>query len=103
MSKIGISTSVLLFVFFCTAFASKNDSYKFTKEFQTSYGTVTFDHEAHAMGRVKDCADCHSALKTFGGQVSELFAHNFCKACHETRSGPTECNGCHGRKKVVLK
>jgi len=80
--------------------AAITEAHKFIRTFQSTYGVVIFDHESHAMGRVKDCATCHSALKTFGGKVTELFAHNFCKLCHASRNGPTECNGCH-RKKIA--
>jgi hypothetical protein len=105
MCKLVMPLSLLMVFFFCSAFKLKldSDSHKFTKEYQTSSGVVSFDHEAHAMGRAKDCNSCHSALKTFGGEVSELLAHNYCKTCHEANDGPTECNGCHGQNKVVLK
>ena len=81
----SISISLLLGLFYVNAFAVTTDIYKFEKEYQSTLGVVTFDHEAHAMGRVKDCEFCHSALKTFGGQVNE------------SRNGPTECGGCHRR------
>ena len=95
--------SLALVLLFCTAFKLSDVNYKFTKDYPTTSGTVTFDHEAHATGRDKDCVNCHSALETFGGEVSELLAHNYCKACHETKNGPTDCNGCHSQKKVALK
>lgn len=95
--------SLLGVFFFCSAFKLDKDSHKFTKEYQTSSGAVFFNHETHAMGRAKDCNDCHSALEAFGGEVSELLAHSYCKTCHETNNGPTGCNGCHGLKEVVLK
>lgn len=96
-------TSLLLLLCLVAANVNATSSldYKFIKIFQSSEGTVRFDHEAHAMGRVKDCAKCHSALKTFGDQVSELFAHNFCKTCHESNNGPAECNGCHRQREVA--
>jgi hypothetical protein len=94
------SLSLLLSLVSVNVNATSSLDYKFIKTFQSSAGAVRFDHEAHAMGRVKDCAKCHSAMKTFGGKVSELFAHNFCKACHESNNGPTECNGCHRQKKA---
>lgn len=77
------------------AFAASTDSLNFKKTFQSKEGVVIFDHGAHAFGRVNDCAECHSALKAFGDEVNELFAHNFCKSCHETNNAPVECNGCH--------
>ena len=97
MFKGWIPISVLLVPLAFNALAAETEDYNFKRTFQTSYGVVVFDHEAHAMGRVKDCATCHSALKTFGG-ISALFAHNFCKTCHASRNGPTECNGCHHNK-----
>lgn len=87
--------SLLLCLVSINVRANPSAEYKFTKDYQSSAGTVIFDHEAHAMGRVKDCAKCHSALKSFGGKVNELFAHNFCKTCHESNDAPTQCNGCH--------
>jgi len=86
---------LLLFIFYADTLAATTDVYKFKTTFQSASGAVVFDHEAHAMGRVKDCSFCHSALKTFGGEVNELFAHKYCKICHESKGGPTECNGCH--------
>ena len=103
MHRKGILISLVLVLLVCSGFKLDRDSYKFTKEYQSSSGVVAFDHESHSMGRAKDCNNCHSALKTFGGEVSELLAHNYCKACHEANNGPTECNGCHDQKKVVLK
>jgi len=100
MVKHCILISVFLSFLFVNAFAGTTDNYKFKKTFQNSYGVVIFDHEAHATSRVKDCATCHSALKIFGGRVNELFAHNFCKTCHKSRNGPTECNGCHRKTQV---
>lgn len=77
------------------AAADSEESYKFSKEYQTSEGTVVFHHEQHAFGRVNDCVFCHSALDSFGGEMNELFAHNFCQVCHESNEGPTDCKGCH--------
>ena len=95
MNKLFIPLLLVLSLLFVNAFASSTDKLNFKKNFQSTEGVVTFDHWAHAYGRVKDCAECHSALKTFGGEVNELFAHNFCKLCHTSNNGPTECNGCH--------
>jgi hypothetical protein len=99
----GLLIYLVAVFFLCSAFTLNNDSHKFTMQYQTPSGTVPFDHEAHAMGRAKDCDNCHSAFKTFGGEVNEMFAHNYCTTCHEANNGPTECNGCHGLKDVVLK
>jgi len=95
MNRIFISLLLLISVLFVNAFASSTDNLNFKKTFQSTEGVVTFDHGAHAYGRVKDCVECHSALKTFGNKVNELFAHNFCKACHESNNAPAECSGCH--------
>lgn len=103
MQKRCMLMSLALVFFFCTGFKLNDINYKFTKEYQTSSGTVTFDHEAHASGRDKDCVNCHSALETFGGEISELLAHNYCKACHEMKNGPTDCMGCHAQKTFTLK
>lgn len=97
---------ILLFVsIFSNSFAENTLNYKFTKIFQNSAGAVTFSHEQHAIVYAKDCAFCHSALKTFGGEVNELFAHNFCKQCHidSARGGPTDCAGCHDKKMISVK
>ena len=102
MNKHCILISLLLCLFYANSFAMVTDNYKFKKAFQSTSGVVIFDHEAHAMGRVKDCEFCHSALKIFGGKVNELFAHNFCKVCHDSSNGPTECNGCHNGKQVPM-
>lgn len=96
MYKHCIFISLLFCLLFVNAIASANDNYKFKINFQSASGVVTFDHEAHAMGKEKDCEFCHSALKTFGGKVDELFAHKFCVLCHQSKNGPTECKGCHG-------
>ncbi|MCK4508071.1 MAG: cytochrome c3 family protein [Desulfuromonadales bacterium] len=91
---------ILLFSFlFSNSFADSDLNYKFTKTYQNSAGAVTFSHEQHALVYAKDCAQCHSALKIFGGEVNELFAHNFCKQCHLDTStgGPTDCVGCHNK------
>ena len=98
----SILISLFLSLFFINAFAAPEDIHFFKKTYQSTSGVVTFDHGSHAFGRVKDCAFCHSALKTFGGKMNELFAHNFCKACHESNNGPSECKGCHGRKLVSI-
>lgn len=95
MRKSGILIWLLTALFFVDAFAAEPKAHEFRKTYQTTAGVVVFDHAAHAMGRVKDCAFCHSGLKTFGGKMNELFAHTFCKKCHESGHGPTECNGCH--------
>ncbi len=95
MNRILISLPLLLSTFIVNASATPTDNLNFKKTFQSTEGVVTFDHGAHAYGRVKDCSECHSALKTFGNKVNELFAHNFCKACHESYNAPTECSGCH--------
>lgn len=94
MNRIFISL-LLLSVLFVDAFATSTENLNFIKTLQSTEGVVTFDHGSHAYGRVKDCAECHSALKIFGNKVNELFAHNFCKDCHESHNGPTECSGCH--------
>ena len=101
MYRYCLPLSLLLSLIFVNAFATTNLNYKFKKIFQSTAGAVIFDHEAHATGRVKDCALCHSALKTFGGEVNELFAHNFCKLCHESNNAPTECSGCHTEQKLT--
>jgi len=88
----------ILSLLLVNSFAASADDYKFKITFKSTEGIVIFDHESHAYGRVKDCAICHSALKTFGGEVNELFAHNFCKTCHESNNAPTECNGCHKKE-----
>lgn len=103
MRKYSMLISLIMVLFFCSAFKLESDSYNFTREYQSSSGTVIFDHEAHAVDRNKDCVKCHNALEIFGGEVSELFAHNYCKTCHESQNGPTDCNGCHDRKKGALK
>jgi hypothetical protein len=102
MFKCGLFITVLMGLLLANSSPATTEVYKFTRTFQSDYGAVIFDHESHAMGRVKDCAACHSALEVFGGQVNELFAHNFCKRCHATHGGPTECYDCH-RKKLVSK
>jgi len=103
MLKLCLSILLVMGFLSAAALAVPTDDFRFKKTFQSAQGVVAFDHEAHALGRVKDCATCHSALKTFGGQVNELFAHNFCQNCHASKNGPTECNGCHrnsnGQKK----
>ena len=103
MHRKGILISLVLVLLICSGFTFDPENHKFTKEYQSSSGVVVFNHESHSMDRDKDCSNCHSALKIFGGEVSELLAHNYCKACHEANNGPTECNGCHDRKEVVLK
>ena len=100
MYKYYLPISLLLCLFFVNAFATTTLDYKFKKTFQSTSGVVVFDHEAHAMGREKDCEFCHSALEAFGGKVNELFAHKFCKLCHQSNNGPTECNGCHRDESV---
>lgn len=100
MNKLFIPFLLFLNLFFVNAFATSTDNFIFKKTFQSTEGLVTFDHGAHAYGRAKDCAECHSALKAFGGHVTELFAHSFCKKCHESNNAPTECNGCHKKDSV---
>lgn len=95
MLRLWIFISLVLVLSEIDASAVTDADYKFNRTFPSSRGDVVFDHEAHAMGRVRDCATCHSALKTFGGKVDELFGHTFCKSCHEEEEGPTECSGCH--------
>lgn len=102
MNRSGVSIVLVPVLFFCTAFSNENYNYKFIKEYQTSSGAVVFDHEAHAMSRQKDCHACHSALKVFGGTVSQLLAHNYCQDGYESNDGPKECNGCHIQGKVAL-
>lgn len=90
----------LLFLFlWCVSsgscLADIRGDFRFQKEYENSYGTVTFNHEKHAVSAVKDCGFCHSALKTFGGKVNELFAHKVCKVCHESKNIPAECVTCH--------
>ena len=104
--KLRLSLLILLFsFFFSNSFAESTLNYKFSKTYQTSAGAVTFSHERHALVYAKDCAFCHSALKIFGGEVNELFAHNFCKQCHVDSStgGPTDCAGCHDKEKLSIK
>lgn len=95
MYKTIITLPLLLILLPVNSFAAPSENYKFKLSFQSTEGVVTFDHESHAYGRLKDCAICHSALETFGGKVTELFAHNYCKTCHESNNVPTECNDCH--------
>ncbi len=82
-------------VFAGNGFADIRGDFRFQKVYENSYGTVTFNHEKHAVSAVKDCGYCHSALKVFGGKVNELFAHNVCKVCHESKKVPAECVNCH--------
>ncbi len=77
------------------ALASIVGDFRFTRAFENTAGTVTFPHQDHAERYPDNCAFCHSALRTFGGQVNELFAHKVCVTCHESKSGPTDCNDCH--------
>jgi Cytochrome c7 and related cytochrome c len=95
MYKRCLFVTVIMGLLLVNSSTATTDVNKFTKTFQSDFGVVIFDHESHTKGRARDCATCHSALKTFGGKVNELFAHNFCKRCHESKNGPTECNGCH--------
>ena len=97
----------LLIAIFSVTFTVADDSYsyvsgnyKFNKTYQTSAEAVTFYHERHVDRSKSDCGFCHSALRIFGG-VSELYAHDFCKACHESRNGPTECSQCHDNHKTA--
>ena len=98
---------VIFFIVISTvSFATANttDKYtsgnhKFIKSYDNSAGEVTFNHTKHAESFIDDCGFCHSALRTFGGQVNELFGHKVCRVCHETHNGPLECNKCHGNQK----
>ena len=74
-------------------------SLKFIKTYENSAGAVTFHHTRHAESFLDECGFCHSALRTFGGQVNELFGHKVCRVCHETHNGPLECNQCHDNQK----
>jgi len=91
--------SIFILFFFCASaghcFAGIRGDFRFQKVYENNYGTVTFNHEKHAVNAVKDCGYCHSALKIFGGKVNELFAHNVCKVCHESKNVPAECVSCH--------
>ena len=78
-----------------SSLADIRGDFRFQKEYENSYGTVIFNHEKHAVNAVEDCGFCHSALKAFGGQVNELFAHKVCKVCHELKNIPAECVTCH--------
>ena len=101
MLRYSLPVSLLLSLLFVNAFATTNLNYKFKKTFQSTAGVVVFDHESHATGRTRDCAECHSALKAFGGEINELFAHNFCKLCHESNRASSECNGCHSEQSLT--
>ncbi|PLX77900.1 MAG: hypothetical protein C0615_04495 [Desulfuromonas sp.] len=101
MQKHGMILAAIVMVFFCTTAYSKDGNLNFTKKYLTSYGTVNFNHQSHASDRVEECAHCHSALETFGGKISQLFAHNYCQTCHKANSGPTDCNGCHEGTQVT--
>jgi len=103
MRKYNLFIFLVMVLLFCSAFSKDNVDYKFSKEYQSSEGVVIFDHKIHSSERQKDCHACHSALDVFGGSMNELFAHNYCKNCHETHNGPTECNECHDRKKIAIK
>jgi len=74
--------------------------------YKASVGDVSFPHKKHTTDQYEDCGFCHSALRTFGGKMNELYGHNICLKCHETRSGPTACDQCHADYKgkvAVLK
>ncbi len=83
------------------SFAEITGNHKFKKIYENSNGPVPFHHERHVTRFPEDCAFCHSALKTFGGKVNEMFAHKVCRVCHEKNNGPVECHECHGRKKAT--
>jgi len=97
MYKSVILMMLLVSVSAFYAYAVDKEDLNFKISFESSEGTVVFDHGAHAFGRVKDCAVCHGALDSFGGEVNELFAHNFCEKCHASCDAPTDCTGCHSR------
>ena len=85
------------------SFAETNLLYKFDRTYQSSAGPVTFTHGLHAGTYLKDCAFCHSALKAFGGKVTQLFAHNFCNNCHLQKVGTLmdDCTACHSETTEV--
>ncbi len=78
-------------------------NFNFTKTYENSAGPVTFYHTKHAERFLEECAFCHSALETFGGEVTKLFGHEVCRKCHESHRGPTECNQCHKAPHRVTK
>jgi hypothetical protein len=84
-----------LILFLANSFASITGDYKFSKNYQSTSGVVTFHHDLHVNRSVEDCAFCHSALRIFGGEVDQLYAHKFCNNCHNAKGGPTKCMGCH--------
>ncbi|PLX98046.1 MAG: hypothetical protein C0623_13995 [Desulfuromonas sp.] len=88
---------VLLSFFIAGSVLANTDSALKVEEFiyKGEHGTVTFLHKKHSERNAADCGFCHSALRTFGGTVDQLYGHSICLKCHEERNGPTECGQCH--------
>lgn len=89
---------LILVLTFGVAYAD-GGSPDFTKSYDNSKGTVTFNHTIHQ--NFDTCAMCHSMVSTLGnGEVNKKVGHGLCKACHKLLPGhnaPTTCTGCHKR------
>ena len=85
---------------FGTAIAMNSEA-DFSKTYENSKGTVTFNHAAHVekLGD-GDCASCHEMIQGFT-EVNRDYGHKFCKSCHlgtnkeYGTNAPTVCTGCH--------
>lgn len=103
MQKIVMTLSMIGLVFSSTLVYAADTGFAFTKKYPTSYGPVVFNHQAHATRRVEECSHCHAALETYGGKISQSYAHNYCQTCHEAKNGPTDCTGCHDGTQISKK
>ena len=99
-----VCLALLLLCFSCSlAFANIKGNIDFTKTYENAKGNVTFYHKKHAERFIDDCGYCHSALKTFGGEVTKLYGHEVCRKCHESHHGPTNCDNCHSSQNTSIK
>jgi hypothetical protein len=84
-------------------FASIKGDFNFIKTYKSIAGAVTFNHQNHTVRFTDKCGFCHSALKTFGGKVDEMFGLKVCRVCHESHDGSSECTGCYDKGNIAKK
>lgn len=93
----------MLIIFAAAASASEyTGNADFISKYTSAGGEVTFPHGLHAGKLSTTCNACHSALRTFGG-MSQVYGHKYCKFCHASNNGPTECSACHDSAKTARK
>jgi primosomal protein N' len=86
MKKLIIAVMLVAFTF-TLAYAADSVTY------ESSKGSVTFNHKAHS--EKMDCAACHTGTPAKIAIDKDAAHGAACKDCHKEKNAPTKCNDCH--------